>query len=67
MCVAFPDEVIKPKESTWEEVRSKLCLIEGVATYKDSISGLHRPLLVSRPGLASSKITSGKVPTGIIS
>lgn len=66
--VAYPDEVIKPKESTWEEVRSKLHMVNGVANYEDPNSGQRLPLLVSRaeetlPG----NITSEKVPMGIVS
>ncbi len=51
-----PDAVIKPKEDTWEKVRVELSMINGVAHYKD------QPLLV-----ADGRITSGKIPSGVIS
>jgi len=54
-----PDEVIKPKETTWEDVRSCLLVKDGVAFYKD------QPLcLVSD---LSARFGSSLVPNGQIS
>lgn len=53
-----PDEVIKPKENTWEDVRVNMATIEGVACYDG------KPLSVIGN---AGRITSAKVPTGIIS
>lgn len=53
-----PDEVIKPKDPTWEDVRCELKVIDGVVTYKS------QPLQV---GSSNGKITSTKVPNGLVS
>jgi aminoacyl tRNA synthase complex-interacting multifunctional protein 1 len=52
-----PDDVIKPKDTTWEVVRQLLKMVDGVAQYESS------PLQV----LGKGKIISNKIPTGIIS
>lgn len=52
-----PDAVIKPKESTWEDVRLRLKMCNGAAQYED------RPLSVQDKGF----IISNKVSQGVIS
>ena len=52
---AQPDTVIKPKETTWEDVRSKLRLIEGQVYYEN------RPLAVADGPIISKKVKSGIV------
>jgi aminoacyl tRNA synthase complex-interacting multifunctional protein 1 len=52
-----PDEVIKPKDTTWESVRTLLAMTNGIAHYESS------PLIAGGKG----NITSTKVFSGIIS
>lgn len=51
-----PDELIKPKDSTWETVRVVLKMTNGVAHYEQS------PLVVAGKGpLTSTKVSSGTI------
>lgn len=54
-----PDPVIKPKDSTWEDVRKLLTTINGTACYEN------KPLCIV--GNPKSLVTNIKVPNGIIS
>lgn len=54
----FPDQVIKPKEQTWEVVRVKLTVRDGVAHYEDS------PLVIHG---GTEPFTGGKISAGPIS